>query len=231
MGALTRVVGFIGTLSGKGKFIGKAKNGIMVFRKTAKDGTVITNSYKKGKLFKSITQERYTIDRTNAFVPRKAEGIKTTAVDHETGITTHVAKATVRYPNAFNQYRTDFKAGTVRKEFDVYRTVNINGKDVETGVAYGRVSAPNFLHEMTRRNFVDGSYIQKDISKNGHSLRKYITTSNFKMPNGNTVTGCWGHYTYFGGPSGKWSRSAYGRGHNLSMTPQTNGTYAINANF
>lgn len=224
MAALTRLVGFVGTLSGKGKFIGKAKNGIMVFRKTAKDGTVVTNSYKKGKLFKSITQERYTDSRTNAFVPRETKGVKTTAVNHETGITTYSNNAIVRYPNAFSQYGQNFKAGTVRREFDVCRTMKLNGKEVECGVAYGRVSAPNFLHQMTRRNLTNGSYIQTDISKNGYSIRKYITTQNYEMPNGNTVTGCWGRI--FHGPQ-KNGVSVYWRGHNLSMTPQSNGTYAV----
>ena len=65
----SKLVNLFSRTSGKGKFLGKSKNGIEVFRKSSKNGRTVTSSYKEGKLYKSITKSEFKKDNTVHYNP------------------------------------------------------------------------------------------------------------------------------------------------------------------
>ena len=107
----------------------------------------------------------------------------------------------------------------------------LNGTEVNVGNHYTRIEAPGFLGQTKTRYLGGDSYLSKTTWDKGWSTDKFITAHNFKMPNGNTVTGEWGrNYWNNGQYSSDLMRGLGGaRRSPLSMLPKGDGTYHISA--
>jgi len=234
-GILTRGVSKIFGRSA-GKLIG-SKSGIKVYKKALENGNTVISSYKGGKLFKTITKMPYTETRNpnGLFVPFKRTGHKTVIQNHSSGITTYIDNSDVKYFGGFTQYNAHFNPNTVRKEFKVWHDTGEGGKPI--GLAYNRVATKDGSFVAESRAKYDGTshtpYIQRSEWKAGIGTSYpetdlWISTNNYKMPNGQTTTGLSGRKTYIDAMTDQTkTRSLLGRAHKIAIESNADGTVRI----
>lgn len=191
----SKLVNLFSRTSGKGKFLGKSKNGIEVFRKTSKNGTTVTSSYKEGKLYKSITKSEFKKDNTVHYNPNIEVGHTIVAKNYETGITTHVNKANVNYKKGFSQYDTFFNPG-VRNEFSIYR---LDENNSIIGASHRYINSPGFFTSKRIARYKNGlPYYDatKNVNLSSGYTDRIINTFNYQFSNGSKLTGEFARRTY-----------------------------------
>lgn len=169
-----------------GKLIGKsAKSGIAVFKKIDENGKCVIRSFKNGKHLKTITKTNYKLAGSDIY-RTTGSGRKTVALNHETGITTTVKKEEV----------STLSSGTYIREnrFSKY-CADSNGKG--TGLTYHLTKRPNnsqYMRETKYRFSEDGNvnYQRSYVKYNSTDYDLFVGVSNYKMPNGQIVSG--NHY-------------------------------------
>ena len=228
MGYWTKIAGLFQRGTHSAKFIGESKNGIKVFKTFTKDGKVLVESYKDGKLFKSVTKEHLCFKKD--IDSRTFNGHRTVAVNHETGVTTRIEKGTnyfEQYPN--RAYDTSF---TPRGYGRFFSSESRNADDIMVGTSYNYVETPLEKFSSKVRRLDANSYIASGRTILGDRLNvKWVRAQNFKMPNGNVVTGRWEkHFVPKRGGGYSWE---YGGFHprSLGMEAKGDGTFLITEGF
>lgn len=222
-----KLYGLFAKTSGKGKLIGTSTNNIQVFRKTAKDGTVVTKSYKDGKLFKSIEKTPLKEDFSAHYNPHINTGYKTVVKNSETGITTNVKNVKADYKRKFEQYNVYFTPG-VRNEFSVSK-IGANGKDI---YSYSKVSSPDFFTNETVQRFNNGiPYYHSSTNKTADYTEKMLVLNGYKMPNGSLVTGEFGRKTYLDPFTNTVKQRSLFNNHEIAVTQNSKGETIVKSGY
>lgn len=225
-------MGLFGIVKGVGKLIGTSKSGTKVYKQLGKDGTEVIRSYKGGSLFKTITKTPVKNDCRGHFNPYVSTGHKIVVKNAETGINAEIKNLNVNYQRRFSQYNTSFDPG-IRKEFSISRFKD--GRDYD---AYYRVSNDNFLGQTVKKYNKEHSFPYYTRSEWKAGLKSqlpitstYVDVQNYKMPNGNTVTGLFGRDSYISPMTGKKVSHTKLKGHEIAIVPNIDGKVHVKAGY
>lgn len=182
MGLGLKIATFLGRSVRYGELIGKSKNnGIITFKKLGEDGREVLTSFKNGKIFKTVEKnKKYEINGKNLW--RTIGNDKSTKViNHESGITTYIKKENVK----------TFDGKYIHENRFSKQSADNNGNGI--GLSYFktlRPDNPNYLRE-TKIRFEKGDKVyQRSITKhNSSDYDLFVGVNNYKMPNGQIVSG------------------------------------------
>ena len=168
------VVGLFKFSTQGAKVLGKSRNGISVTREVLKDGSVVTKSFKEGKLFKTITQgqEKYLEPGVNWNSANPVSYLEkwTTVKNYQTGDVVNITK------KIHKDGTTDWHSARPGKEA---RTLILKGKKIIEDMIEKYQSGGGYLSVKKR------PYISVDKPSR-------VIANNYKMPNGKIVNGEWG---------------------------------------
>lgn len=169
------------------KLIGTSKNGIKVFRGTAKNGTEYTASFKKdGSPLKLITKSTSTSGDTTLRETTKQTLVKN--YEKNEGLYLRQSNAEVRTSISWlgRAFKANDKVKIIQKS--KYNDKNFGYDNmVDTLTTYTQVGNPNWKWTVHKRPGITKSVTYNKYNDNWHQTETYFELNNFQFPNGGAI--------------------------------------------